>query len=491
MASSTHATDGAADSNDANNSNNVNESIPRTRNPNAHCPETVDADELEQALKDRESWTNVAWKGVHVLDIDEGGTSHWRRNLDGRALERFLSDSHPPPQNCFVRVLYASLSMSFPLFPNAIHDPDSYRLLNPDPGPNTHSFLESLGPGHTDTEIGDVAVDPTILRLLRARVGLSDLLIMAVCGLGHWYTIKHGHFIGWDERRKAQSFAATACTQVSTSLATGSSIYFCLNFPPSAVPRLALHNLRVPFKLDVVVADETLRLWQREMATIRGRMKRFEANEPHEAVDSMIRELHRLSRSWQILFRKVSEFEAHLDFLHEVRTSYVSLAEPAVVQSTSQPLEKSGESLAFLMSSCRSLRQLVADYRARTATQINLLFHLANQAESRDNKEIAAQNKEIAELTARIAQQTQRDSASMITIAAVTMFFLPGTFVSSLLSTVVFNFDGTDISVSQMWWILPATAIPMTFFVFAIWLLWLRRRLSHDRKAMVTTDGAK
>jgi hypothetical protein len=51
------------------------------------------------------------------------------------------------------------------------------------------------------------------------------------------------------------------------------------------------------------------------------------------------------------------------------------------------------------------------------------LFHLANQAESRDNKEIAA-------LTARIAQQTQRDSASMITIAAVTMFFLPGTFVA-------------------------------------------------------------
>ncbi|KIW80344.1 hypothetical protein Z517_06959 [Fonsecaea pedrosoi CBS 271.37] len=451
MASSTHVTDRDADR-DGNNTYVVPQS------KHAHCPETVDADELEQALKDRETWTNVAWKGVHVLDIDEGGTSHWRRNLDGRALERFLSDSHPPPQNCFVRVF----------------------------------FLESLGPGRTDSEIGDVAVDPTILKLLRARAGLSDLLITAVCGLGHWYTIKHAHFTGRDERGKAQSFdmlyeyapAATACTQVSTSLATGSSIYFCLNFPPSAVPRLALHNLRVPFKLDVVVADETLRLWQREMATIRGRMKRFEANEPHEAVDSMIRELHRLSRSWQILFRKVSEFEAHLDFLHEVRTSYVSLAEPAVVQSTSQPIEQSGESLAFLMSSCRSLRQLVADYRARTATQINLLFHLANQAESRDNKEIA-------ELTARIAQQTQRDSASMITIAAVTMFFLPGTFVSSLLSTVVFNFDGTDISVSQMWWILPATAIPMTVFVFAVWLLWLRWRLSHDRKAMVTTDGAK
>lgn len=51
------------------------------------------------------------------------------------------------------------------------------------------------------------------------------------------------------------------------------------------------------------------------------------------------------------------------------------------------------------------------------------LFHRANQEENRTNTRIA-------NLTAKIAQRTQRDSASMITIAAVTMFFLPGTFIS-------------------------------------------------------------
>jgi hypothetical protein len=51
------------------------------------------------------------------------------------------------------------------------------------------------------------------------------------------------------------------------------------------------------------------------------------------------------------------------------------------------------------------------------------LFHRANQEENRTNTRIA-------NLTAKIAQRTQRDSGSMITIAAVTMFFLPGTFVS-------------------------------------------------------------
>ncbi|OAP61911.1 hypothetical protein AYL99_04114 [Fonsecaea erecta] len=424
-----------------------------THNHHQHqtCPETVDKAALEQALRARETWA-VDWKGVDVLDVDGAGVD---------------DDSTARQEKCSLRVF----------------------------------FLESLGPGRTSTETGDAAVKPAILRLLRDRAGLSDLLITAVCGLGHWYTVKHGYFVGRDGQGRARSFdmvyeyapGASACTHVSTSLETGSSTYFCLNFPPSAVPRLTPHDLRVPFKMDVVAADETLSLWQHEMVAIRGRMKRFEANEPHEAVDSMIRELHRLSRSWHILFRKVSEFEVHLDFLQRVRSKYASLAEDGRMQNTSQfqPFEESDESLAFLVSSCRSLRHLVSDYRDRTATQINLLFHLANQAESRDNKEIAAQNKEIAELTARIAQQTQRDSASMITIAAVTMFFLPGTFVASLLSTVVFNFDGTDISVSRMWWILPATAIPLTIFVFAIWLWWLRRRLSHDQQAIVITDSVK
>lgn len=46
------------------------------------------------------------------------------------------------------------------------------------------------------------------------------------------------------------------------------------------------------------------------------------------------------------------------------------------------------------------------------------------------NTKIAQSNKELAELTKELAQKTQRDSASMITMAAVTMFFLPMTSAS-------------------------------------------------------------
>jgi len=51
------------------------------------------------------------------------------------------------------------------------------------------------------------------------------------------------------------------------------------------------------------------------------------------------------------------------------------------------------------------------------------IFHLSNQKDARTNLKIA-------ELTKKLAEKTQRDSASMITIAAVTMFFLPMTSVS-------------------------------------------------------------
>ena len=44
----------------------------------------------------------------------------------------------------------------------------------------------------------------------------------------------------------------------------------------------------------------------------------------------------------------------------------------------------------------------------------------------------------------------------MITMAAVTMLFLPGTFISSILSTTFFDYGEDKLSVSKEWWVLPA-----------------------------------
>jgi hypothetical protein len=83
------------------------------------------------------------------------------------------------------------------------------------------------------------------------------------------------------------------------------------------------------------------------------------------------------------------------------------------------------------------------------------LFHLANQRESKTNTQIATS-------TAEVARQTQRDSASMITIAAVTMLFLPGTFISAILSTTFFDYgdDGYDgTSYNRCVWDMAGVAV--------------------------------
>ncbi|KAF6743069.1 hypothetical protein DFP72DRAFT_935782 [Ephemerocybe angulata] len=63
---------------------------------------------------------------------------------------------------------------------------------------------------------------------------------------------------------------------------------------------------------------------------------------------------------------------------------------------------------------------------------MNLSYALAAQKDS-------ATNLEIAHFSSRIAAETHSDSSSMITMAALTMLFLPGTFVSAIFSTVFFQ----------------------------------------------------
>jgi len=61
---------------------------------------------------------------------------------------------------------------------------------------------------------------------------------------------------------------------------------------------------------------------------------------------------------------------------------------------------------------------------------MNLQESHENKALAKQSRDLAEQSRLIGQYTAELARQTTRDSSSMITIAAVTMFFLPATFVS-------------------------------------------------------------
>ncbi|KAF2834533.1 hypothetical protein M501DRAFT_922224, partial [Patellaria atrata CBS 101060] len=94
--------------------------------------------------------------------------------------------------------------------------------------------------------------------------------------------------------------------------------------------------------------------------------------------------------------------------------------------------------------------------------QLQVLFNLIAQEDQNTNIKIASASK--------------RDSTSMKAIAAVTMAFLPGTFVATLLSMDIFKWDANEASgvISARFWIYWAITVPLTLLTFVTWGLWMR-----------------
>ncbi|KAJ4313114.1 hypothetical protein N0V84_009595 [Fusarium piperis] len=76
-----------------------------------------------------------------------------------------------------------------------------------------------------------------------------------------------------------------------------------------------------------------------------------------------------------------------------------------------------------------------------------------------------------------ISISTLRDAASMKTLAFVTMFFLPGSFISALFSTEVFDWDGVKkgaigVPATPQFGLYWAITIPLTVVTFLLYFLW-------------------
>ena len=82
----------------------------------------------------------------------------------------------------------------------------------------------------------------------------------------------------------------------------------------------------------------------------------------------------------------------------------------------------------------------------------------------------------IAQDSRTLAQKATRDSTSMKAIAAVTMCFLPGTFVSSLFAMPMFDWNAApEHSIDRNFWIYWAVTIPLTCIVVVVWLIWTNK----------------
>lgn len=97
----------------------------------------------------------------------------------------------------------------------------------------------------------------------------------------------------------------------------------------------------------------------------------------------------------------------------------------------------------------------------------------------------------------QISLTTQRDAASMKTLAYVTMFFLPGSFISALFSTPLFTWDNVDVTDRstmgvgttpqfRLYWAVTVPLTVVTFLLYFLWLWW-----QHRQRKILAAQAAK
>ncbi|KIW93524.1 uncharacterized protein Z519_06129 [Cladophialophora bantiana CBS 173.52] len=109
-----------------------------------------------------------------------------------------------------------------------------------------------------------------------------------------------------------------------------------------------------------------------------------------------------------------------------------------------------------------------------TQNQSPVLFNLINQRDSRLNYSVAQSARQIA-------AASKRDSSAMKTISILTLIFLPGTFVSAIFSTTIFDFTGPDVGygkVGKAWWIYLLCCLLLTLITVGVWAGWMVWRLN-------------
>ena len=95
-----------------------------------------------------------------------------------------------------------------------------------------------------------------------------------------------------------------------------------------------------------------------------------------------------------------------------------------------------------------------------------------------------------------IALTSKHDSTSMKTLAAVTVVFLPGTFVASLFSMSMFDWQADAKSVlTPRFWIYWVVTIPLTLATVCAWYVWINRKAaiirSKEEKAVEYLGGIR
>lgn len=142
------------------------------------------------------------------------------------------------------------------------------------------------------------------------------------------------------------------------------------------------------------------------------------------------------------------------------------------------------EMLEYNLATAESVGSQVATMKERMTLQLDVLYNMVAQMDNR--------------LSARLAVSAGQDSTSMKILAFISAIYLPGSFVSSLFSTTMFQWphsgdsygsgpggsgSGNGNVLSKLFWVYWATTIPLTAVTLIGWGIWWvfeMRRFKQD-----------
>ncbi|KAL4980885.1 hypothetical protein BDW66DRAFT_123404 [Aspergillus desertorum] len=182
----------------------------------------------------------------------------------------------------------------------------------------------------------------------------------------------------------------------------------------------------------------------------------------------------------------MSVIEAELDPLHKTTGNP---AEDSTTPGTGRWIDTTREASRRL---CQRVGHLEADHQALlleiachskiARSQLQIIYNLIAQRDSKDNLRMA-------QISTRIANTTKNDSYAMRTLALMSVIFLPATFIASFFSMGMFDWQAPKGSriVTPRLWIYWAITIPLTVVVAAIWLIHYRIHLRREEFPLETT----
>jgi hypothetical protein len=201
-------------------------------------------------------------------------------------------------------------------------------------------------------------------------------------------------------------------------------------------------------------------------------------------VDTSGLDYGRISRRLASISGRANQYQFMLSITQSSATSMLQEHN----KSSQEPASQAGDGNLTKSEEVKEALQIVKTHteavlkrnqwmREDLANMMSAIYNLIAQKDSNVGLRLANHSR-------TLAIESKRDSSSMKTIAAVTMAFLPGTFVSSFFAMPMFDRNkppGDNVN-TRTFWIYWTVTIPLTFSVFLVWWAWFRFKTARETK---------